>query len=211
MLVFGLVCGFLAVWTLQAIHAHSRAVATGAPSGGAWRIMAIAPIAVVAVTFVFLVGGRVATPGATFERYVNAWLEGDAATAASLFAEPLAADDLARSWSADEARLTERLAALAPPDAGSAQPPGTALSFASVRFEYPRDAPPDPSRSQVDLLIVENVRVPSTLLGILPASVPQTRVVARAGRAFLRREPVGPSLPFLPAADVWRIERVEID
>lgn len=224
MLVLGLVGGFLSVWTLQAVHAYRRAIESGAAGTGASRIMVIAPIAVVIITLVFLVGGRVATPGATFERYVHAWADGDAASATSLFAEPLSAEKLLRSWSADEERLAARLAAMAPvppgtppgsgadpPAPGSEPLPGLDLTLASIRFEYPPEAFADPSQAQVDLLIVEEVRVRSTVLGIFPASVQETRVVARAGRATLRREPIGPALPFLPAAGVWRIEQVQID
>lgn len=217
LLVFALACGFLAVWTLQAIDAHRRAVAGGAPAEGASRILAIAPVAVVLVTLIFLVGGRVSTPGATFERYFQAWVEGDAAGAASLFAEPIPESSLASIWAADEERLTARLAAMRPP--GPAGPPepgrppldGFGPTFGAIRFEYSPDLPADGSRAQVDLLIVEDVRVRSTVLGIFPATAQETRVVARAGQATLRRETVGPALPFLPAAGVWRIEHIEID
>lgn len=210
MLVLGLVGGFLSVWTLQAVHAYRRAIEGGAAGAGASRIMVIAPIAVAAITLVFLVGGRVSTAGATFERYVHAWADGDAGTATALFAAPLSEDELLRAWSADEERLAVRLAAVAP-GTGSELLPGSGLTFDSVRFEYPPGALNDPSQAQVDLLIVEVVRVRSTVLGIFPASAQETRVVARAGRATLRRQPIGPALPFLPAAGVWRIERVEID
>ncbi|CAN5528974.1 hypothetical protein BH20CHL6_BH20CHL6_16960 [soil metagenome] len=227
MLVFGLVCGFLAVWAMQAVHAHRRAVeewagreATGEmpgaggtdgarPSDGASRVLIVAPVAVVAITLVFLVGGRVATPGATVERYVHAWIEGDAGAAASMFVEPLSADEMARDWSADGRRLAARLAGMAPPTDARPASPGLDLTF--VRFEYPSEAPADQSTAYVDLWIVETVVVRSTVLGIFPASLRETRVVAHAGRATLRREPVGPALPFLPAAGIWRIERVAID
>ena len=211
MLVLALVGGFLSVWTLQAVHAYRRAMEGGAAGAGASRIMVIAPIAVAAITLVFLAGGRVSTPGATFERYVHAWADGDAGTATALFAAPLSEDELLRAWSADEQRLATRLAAVAPPGAASESLPGSGLTFDSVRFEYPSVALADPSQAQVDLLIVEVVRVRSTALGIFPASTQETRVVARAGRATLRRQPIGPALPFLPAAGVWRIDRVEID
>ena len=212
MLVFGLVCGYLAVWTLQASHAYRRAVEGGVESGvgeGAARIMAIAPVGIALITLVFLVGGRVATPGATFERYIHAWQAGDAGTAAALFMEPPTQDEVVRGWATAEARLMASLAAMALP--GSPPPPGSGMALSSIRFEYPARSALDRTSAQVDLLIVENVRIRTTVLGIFPASAQETRVIGTAGRAILRREPVGPSLPFLPAAGVWRIERVEID
>ncbi|MBA3308013.1 MAG: hypothetical protein H0T04_04925 [Chloroflexi bacterium] len=239
MLIFGLVCGFLTVWTLQAVHAYRRAVEGRTPDDGsgtlrtndamadvptgdgASRLMLIAPVAIVSITLVFLVGGRVATPGATVERYVHAWIDGDASAAASMFAEPLSEEEMARVWAADGQRLAKRLAAMAPPP-GSAPAPGSArapegrspvpgLDLTAVRFEYPPQALADASTAQIDIWIVETVLVRSTVLGIFPASLRETRVLARAGRATLHRERVGPALPFLPAAGVWRLERVEID
>lgn len=212
MLVFGLVCGYLAVWTLQACHAYRRAVELDAGSiggGGAARITVIAPVSVALITLVFLVGGRVATPGATFERYIHSWQTGDAGTAAALFIEPPSHDEVIRGWESAEARLMASLAAMAPP--GSGPPPGSGRALSYIRFEYPAGLPADRSSAQVDLLIVENVRIRTTVLGIFPASSQENRVIGTAGRAILRREPTGPSLPFLPAAGVWRIERVEID
>lgn len=211
LLIFGLACAYLAVWTLQAVHAYRRAVQAGAPAEGASRILLIAPIAVVVITLIFLVGGRVSTPGATFERYVHAWTAGDAATAASLFAEPVSEDELVDAWRIDRERLAVRLADTVGSGPAGVASRGSELSFGSIRFEYPPDVSTDPLRSHVDLLIVEDVRIRSTVLGIFPATVQETRVVARAGRATLRREAVGPPLPLLPAAGIWRIERIEID
>jgi len=211
LLVFGLASGYLAVWSLQAVHAYRRAVQAGAPAEGATRILLIAPISVVIITLIFLIGGRVSTPGATFERYVHAWTTGDAATAASLFAEPVSEDELVHAWRIDGERLAARLADTVGSGPVGTTLPGSELSLGSIRFEYPPDAFSDPLRTNVDLLIVEDVRIRSTVLGIFPATVQETRVVARAGRATLRREAVGPPLPLLPAAGVWRIERIEID
>jgi hypothetical protein len=165
----------------------------------------------VIITLIFLIGGRVSTPGATFERYVHAWTAGDAATAASLFAEPVSEDELVHAWRIDGERLAARLADTVGSRPVGTMLPGSELSLGSIRFEYPPDASSDPLRTNVDLLIVEDVRIRSTVLGIFPATVQETRVVARAGRATLRREAVGPPLPLLPAAGVWRIERIEID
>jgi len=204
LVVFGVLAAFLVAWAAQAVDAFRRARARAVDGSGAGSIFALVPVAVALVTAFWLTGGREATPGGTVEQYVHAWLASQPGVATRLFVTPPTEEALAATWRSDSERLRSRLG----PDAAGIDLDDT---FDDLRFESVESTASAGDTVTIELLLVERARVPTTVFGVLPASVPETRVVAVVGRAILRRVPVGPSLLVLPAAGAWHLERMEVD
>lgn len=194
MFVFVLLVGFFAVWAAQAVAAYRLAVALGRAGGGAGAITALAPVAIVALTLLWLAGGRVSTPGATFQRYVAAWLADRPAEAAALFVTPMSAAEMTSTWIDHASRLANA------PDAQAAD---------GLRYEIP-DGAQLPDRVTIDLEVVRLTTRPGNFLGVFPATRSETELLRHVGRATVVRVPIGPAILGLqPGA--WRIEVIEID
>lgn len=200
----------LAIWVGQAVHAHQRAVKLGATPTGELQIAWLLPLIVAAVTCFWLLGGHHGSVGATLREYVDAWRSGRAQAAAQLFVQPVGADDMNATWSAQASYLREQISAAAdlygPTSGLDPEAPFAGLRFSQVAAAEGADT------AVVAVDIVRHQRIETTLFGIIPTASQVTLPVARAGTIQLRAQPGGPGwLPGpLQASEVWLIERVEL-
>jgi hypothetical protein len=206
---YALLAGFILAWVGQAIAAYRRARAVTGRSTGAGWLLAVAPVVIVLLTGFWLVAGATSSPSATFQRYVEAWQSGDAAAAASLFVEPEDAARLAEDWEAEGLGMAERIRALADAD------PDWELDREhperNLRFDYQPGSPlAGTDRVTFDVQVVRRVTVPTTFLGLVPASRSETMVVDTIGHADLVRRPLTGPLAFT-GASLWLIDGVTLD
>jgi hypothetical protein len=209
LLVYGLLTGFIIAWVGQGITAYRRARALSGQSSGAAWLLVLAPVVIVLLTGFWLVGGATASPAATFQRYVDAWEGGHPDDATALFSAAPGRQDLADEWQAQHAWISGRVGALA------AASPEWSLDEenpeANLRFTQSSAAATGSGTDQArfDIQIVRQVTVPTTFLGLLPATQTETRVVETIGSASLVRTPLDGPLSFLQPS-VWLIESVTI-
>jgi hypothetical protein len=206
-LVFGLLSSYLLVWVLQAIAAQRLAVRRSGQSTGAALLVALVPLALLAQTAFWLVGGSTASPSATFARYVSAWEARHPENATALFVTPRDAASLSAAWAADDRTVGESVEAL------SASNPTWDLDernpFANLRFVY-QDGSSAASGDRVvlEVDIVRLATVPASFFGLVPATRSETQSVARIGQAVLVRRPTTTLL--IANASLWLIESVSI-
>jgi len=206
-LVFGLLSGFLLVWALQAVAAQRAAVRRSGRSTGAALLVALVPIAIVAQTAFWLVGGSTASPSATFERYVTAWETGHPENATALFVTPRDAASLSAAWTSDDRAVLEGVEAVVASnptwDMDERHP------FANLRFvDHDDSVAESGDRVVLDIEIVRLATVPTSFFGLFPATRSETQAVATIGQAVLVRRPAN-ALPVV-AASVWLIESVTL-
>jgi hypothetical protein len=205
--VFGLLSGFLLVWLLQAAAAQRLAVARSGRSTGAALLVALVPVAIVALTAFWLSGGSTASAAATFARYVSAWETSHPENATALFVTPRDAASLAAAWTADNRAVLDRVESI-----GTANPTwdlDERNPYANLRFVYHDGTAPDGAdRALLDVEIVRLATLPTSFFGLFPATRSETQSVATIGQAVLVRRPAG-GLP-IAAASVWLIESVTL-
>ena len=198
----------LAVWAAVAIHAHRRAArrraALDLPLGstGGAALLWLAVPAILLSTLPWIVGGRAADPGLVLDAYLADWTAGRATAARDRFVAPVAIADIQTAWQAQSAGLRNDLVELAAehgPDAGI----DPDRAFDTVRWT---DAGPlEGGRGRlVAIEVVRRETVRGQLLGFIPTSSQRLVPIARLGEVRLRLVPVA------GAADVWRIERIDV-
>jgi hypothetical protein len=189
MVVFPALLVVLLVWLGQALAAYRQAVARGAVPGGELQVVGFLPLAVVAVTAFWLVGGSLGAPATTLGRYVSAWEHGDSEEATELFTTPMTTAEIDAMWVAQTAYLDQ--------------------PFNSLRFTEEPSTSPDVSTVAVE--IVRRQRVETTLLGFIPTATQETVVVEQVGSIDLRALPDTPPSWLSgvnTGARVWLIETV---
>jgi hypothetical protein len=204
---------FFAIWALQAIDAHGRAVRAGAGRGGAIWLLALLPVAVVFFSLFWMLGGASASASATTERFVDAWRRGRPEVAAALLVEDGGAAALAARWTETDAVIRRQLA-----DLSASLGPGSGLDleqpFTNLEFRV-SSAPPvgDGAAAVARIDVVRHVSVRSTFLGLFPTAVQQTEVLDEIGTIELVSVPLVPAfgLPDWPATRVWRIAALRLE
>lgn len=206
---------YLALWTGQAIDAHRRAVALGATPGGAIRILAVAPVAIVALTLLWTVVGSAGSPAAVLQRYVSAWRQGHADAGRELFRVAPEPGDLDATWRDQTGYVASRLTSLRM-TYGSTSGIDPADPFGSLLFlpDAPgRSDPPDleraGERATVAIQAVRRQTVRSSFFGLFPTASQESVPAERVGSVTLvaiEREP----LLGLARGVVWRIESVDL-
>lgn len=207
---YALLAGFVVAWLAQAIWAYRLAHARDPRSNGAAWLLALAPVLIVLLTGFWLFAGSLASPAATFERYVGAWQHHDATDAVGLFANPPLAVALAADWRTEDQAIATRVARLAAADRRLDL--DTVHPQANLRFVLGASPPTpggDATVRRFDIQIVHQVSVPGSFLGILPASHTETRVLEVVGSAVLVRQSPGGLADAIGASE-WRIQAVSI-
>lgn len=194
------------LWVAQAVHAHQRAVELGSAPGGELQIAWLLPLIVVVLTAFWLVGGQRASPTATLQQYVAAWHADRPAFAASLFRRPMAAEELAATWTAQERYLVERVAA-AETSFGAFSGLDAARPFDGLRFVELADQRTSGSAAFA-IEITRRERIETTLFGLLPTATQQTVLVERLGLVRVSGQPSAAD-SWLPSR-MWLIEEVEV-
>jgi hypothetical protein len=210
MVVFPALLLVLFAWLGQALAAYRQAIKRGAPAGGELQVVGFLPVAVVAVTVFWLVGGSLGAPATTLGRYVSAWEHNDSAEAAQLFAEPTSTAEIEAMWAAQTAYL-ERAVTAAAIQYGPLSGLDPEEPFNSLRFTEQPSSSADVASVAVEL--VRRQRVESMLLGFIPTATQETVVVEQIGTIDLRALPDTPP-PWLAGiktgASVWLIETVDL-
>jgi hypothetical protein len=160
------------------------------------------------LTGFWLVGGRHATPSATLQDYIAAWIDNRPDSAARLFAPPQTADTVSALWTAESRVLTDRITAAEATYGGdSGLDPDH--PFDNLRFS---DAVTSgDGRVSMAVEIVRNERVQTTVLGIFPTAGQQTVPVETDLTIWLeqQRQPLA-WLPFAGLeSSTWKISSIE--
>ena len=189
-------------------RAYRQAVRRGSPAGGELQVVGFLPVAVVAVTVFWLVGGSLGAPATTLGRYVSAWEHNNSAEAAQLFAEPMSTAEIEAMWAAQTAYL-ERAVTAAAIQYGPLSGLDPEQPFNSLRFTEQPSTSADVSSVAVEL--VRRQRVESMLLGFIPTATQETVVVEQLGTIDLRALPDTPPAWLAgvkTGASVWLIDKV---
>ena len=211
--VFLALVAFLVAWAGQAIDAHRRAVLLGSPDGGAIQILALAPVAIGAMTLFWLVAGTGGTPAAVLQRYVSAWRQDQPAAARELFLAAPDAAQLDAQWDGQSAYLTTRLTQLAG-SLGTAsgidpRQPWTSLLFQPDLPPGTRQASAPGTEAVIGIQVVRQVTVRGSFFGLFPTASQESRPIERIGTVMLRAVPREPVLG-LSGGVVWRIVSVDV-
>jgi hypothetical protein len=210
MVVFPALLLVLAAWFGQALSAYRRAVELGARPGGELQVVGFLPLALVAVTTFWLIGGSLGSPASTMARYVSAWETGRSAEAAELFAEPVTTAEIEVMWVAQTAYLEQQVVAAAI-QYGPLSGIDPEQPFNSLRFTEQPTTAVDVSTVAVEL--VRRQRVESLLLGFIPTATQETVVVEQIGAISLRALPDPPPTWLAglnSGARVWLIETIDL-
>ncbi|HUG48785.1 MAG TPA: hypothetical protein VMP67_10285 [Candidatus Limnocylindria bacterium] len=209
--VFPCLTLLIALWLGQAIHAHQRALALGAQSGGELQLAWAMPIVVAVLTAFWLFGGDHGSPAATLQEYVAAWHAGRSEEARALFVDPPAAAELAAAWQAQDDYVSQRVgqAALMYGPASGLDPESPLAGLRYIEVE----SAGSPDTAMVAVEIVRRQRVETALFGLIPTATQETVLVERAGVVRLRAVPTRwPA--WLPGSQApphaWRIEAVDL-
>ena len=210
MVVFPALLLLLVAWLGQALAAYRQAVARGAKPGGELQVVGFLPVAVVAVTVFWLVGGSLGAPATTLGRYVAAWENNDAAKAVDLFATPMSTAEIEAMWVVQTAYLEKQVTA-AFIEYGPLSGIDPEEPFNSLRFTEEPSTSADVSSVAVEL--VRRQRVESLLLGFIPTATQETVVVEQLGTIDLKALPDTPP-PWLAGirtgASVWLIDTIAL-
>jgi hypothetical protein len=210
MVVFPALLLLLVAWLGQALAAYRQAVARGAKPGGELQVVGFLPVAVVAVTVFWLVGGSLGAPATTLGRYVAAWENNDAAKAVDLFATPMSTAEIEAMWVVQTAYLEKQVTA-AFIEYGPLSGIDPEEPFNSLRFTEEPSTSADVSSVAVEL--VRRQRVESLLLGFIPTATQETVVVEQLGSIDLKALPDTPP-PWLAGiktgASVWLIDTIAL-
>ena len=210
MVVFPALLLLLVAWLGQALGAYRQAVARGATPGGELQVVGFLPVAVVAVTVFWLVGGSLGAPATTLGRYVAAWENNNAAEAAQLFATPMSTADIEAMWVTQTTYLEQQVTA-AFIEYGPLSGIDPDEPFNSLRFTEEPSTAGDLASVAVEL--VRRQRVESLLLGFIPTATQETVVVEQLGTIELKALPDTPP-PWLAGvttgASVWLIDTIAL-
>jgi len=199
---------FFAAWAAQAVDAHRRALRTGGAAGGAFALpLLLLPVAALVFGGFWMVGGSAATASATMERYVEAWRRDRPEQADGLFFDPGGAAVVAARWAEADAVIATRLADLA--DRLGPQS-GLDLEHPLANLEFRPSSLATESGGLVTIMrvvIVRQVSVRSSFLGLIPTAVQQTEELDQIATFTLDAAPLVPSfgLGAWPETHVWRI------
>jgi len=213
--IFPPLVALLIVWLGQAVHAYTHAVELGAVRGGELQVALFLPLAVVALTLFWLLGGRHGSPAATVQAYIEAWVDGREEAATELFAAPPPPDVMAAEWQQHMDTLAD-LIDRSRETYGPASGLDRARPFDSLRVREDANLAPDPADRPQTRFVVELVRtqrIETTVLGIIPTAGQETVVVQPLLYIWLGLERQEP--PFeLPLSglesDAWRIDQLEL-
>jgi hypothetical protein len=208
--VFPLLAALVAIWLVQAVHAHRLALERGRAPGGELKVMLFLALAALVLTGYWLVGGRHGSPSATLGAYLEAWRAGRPEAAATLFVNDQQPELLRATWADQDGRLRAAVAAAAAVHGREAGLDAT-RPFDSLRFtETDDERIPGSATIAVDLVRLQ--RVESEVLGIIPTASQQTVVVAREMVIRFALVPQ-PALDWLPRGVLesfsWQIASIE--
>lgn len=171
LIVFPPLIALMVVWIAQAVDAHQRALRVGATRGGEIAVVVLLPVALTLLTGFWLVGGRHASPSATLQDYIAAWMDNRPDAAAPLFAPPQTPEAISAEWAAQTQTLADRVAA-AQARYGDASGLNAVHPFDNLRFEDPVTS--GDGRVSMAVQIVREERVQTTVLGVFPTAGQQT-------------------------------------
>jgi len=209
LVIFAPLIALITIWIAQAVDAYQRALRMGAQRGGEMAVVAVLPIVLTVLTAFWLLGGRHSSPTATLQDYIQAWIDNRPEAAASLFATPRTADEVGAEWTLDQAQLRTRIdgAALIYGSDSGLDPESP---FDSLRFGNPVFS--GDGHASIDVELVRNERVETTVLGIIPTAGQQTVIVERDMTIWLeqQRQPRPSWLP-IDGLDSysWKISRID--
>ena len=209
LVVFPPLLAVMVVWIVQAVDAYQRAVKLGGKPGGELSIVVLLPVALTLLTLYWLLGGRHGSAGATLQEYIDAWMRNRPEAAAPLFVTPRTPDSVTAQWDAEAQMLNDHIgAAYSTFGAESGLDPDR--PFDSLRFREPVTA--GDGRVSMNVELVRNERVATTILGIVPTAGQQEVVVERDMTIWLEQEPEAPPA-WLPidglGSYAWKISSID--
>jgi hypothetical protein len=200
----------LVAWAAQAVHAYRRAVELGAEPGGEIQAALFLPFAAAVLTIFWLAGGRHASPTATVEGYVVAWISGRTQVAANMYVTPPSTVDLEAAWAVQSAYLTDRVTTLAS-EYGPTSGLDPTQPLDNLRFSDPISVGTGLETVNVDIVRLQ--RVETMVLGFIPTAGQETVVVEPAGAITVTLVDQPPPT-WLPTArlssSAWLIEDVRV-
>ena len=209
LVVFPPLLALLILWVAQAIDAYQRALKMGGQPGGEISIVVMLPIGLTVLMLFWLLGGRHGSASATLQEYIEAWMRNKPEVAASLFATPTSADQVAARWASEDEMLAARIGA-ARTIYGDDSGLDPDHPFDSLRFRNP--VPAGDGRVSLVVELVRNENVQTTVLGIIPTAGQQEQVVEQDMTIWLeqQRQPTPAWLPFDGLDSyAWKISGVE--
>jgi hypothetical protein len=200
----------LVAWAAQAVHAYRRAIELGAESGGEIQAALFLPFAAVVITMFWLAGGRHASPTATVEGYVVAWISDRTEVAANMYVTPPSTADLEAAWAVQSAYLKDRVTTLAN-QYGPTSGLDPSQPLDNLRFSDPVSTGNGLETVNVDIVRLQSVE--TMVLGFIPTASQETVVVEPAGAITVTLVDQPPPA-WLPTArlssSAWLIENVEV-
>jgi hypothetical protein len=209
LVVFPPLLALLVFWIGQAIDAHQRALKMGAATGGEISIVLLLPVVLTVLSLFWLLGGRHGSPTATLQEYIEAWQYDRPDAAASLWASPVAANDVSAEWARERASIVGLVNA-GYGRYGDESGLDPDRPFDSLRFREPLQT--GDGRVSISVELVRNQRVQTTVLGIIPTAGQQEVTIQPALTINLVELPVtSPSWLPIDGLDsyAWRISTVE--
>ena len=210
MLVFPALLLLLVAWLGQALGAYRMAIGRGAASGGELQVVGFLPLAALAVTVFWLVGGSLGAPATTLLRYVTAWEDDQPQDAVGLFVEPVSAAQIHAVWVVQTAYLEQQVTAAAV-QYGPLSGIDPDQPFNSLRFTEEPSTAADLSTVAIEL--IRRQRVENMLLGFIPVATQETVVVEQLGTVYLRALPDQPPAWLAgvnTGARIWLIDRIDM-
>jgi hypothetical protein len=212
-ILFLLGVALLAIWTAVPLHAYRQATrlrtTAGLPAGdgAAITLLWLAPVAIVASSLFWGLGGRFAEPSSVLAGYLAAWHGDLPADGTAHLLGPGSPDVVAETWQRQEAALHNELVLLAVREgAASGIDPGSPLR--TVRWVDGGELADGRRVILVEVARRETER--GHLFGILPTSTQRLVTIARLGQVELVRVPLAGPLPEGPWAEAWRIAGIEV-
>lgn len=209
LVIFLPLIGLITIWIAQAVDAYNRAVRMGGERGGETAVLAVLPVAAIALTLFWLLGGRHGSPSATLQQYISSWIDDRPEAAAQLFSDGRTPDEVSADWATQSGLIKahiDQAAGRYGVDSGL----DPEHPFRNLRFGDP--VTDSDGRVSVLVELVRNERVETTILGIVPTAGQQTVVVESDLRIWLDEEDQPPPswLPFDGLASrQWKISALE--
>jgi hypothetical protein len=185
----------LVFWVGQAVHAHQRALALGAASGGELQLAWFLPVVLALFSAFWLVGGRHGSPTSAVEEYMAAWEANRPDLAVGLFSDDRPPESvLAALW---QERRTSLTAAME--QARATYGPSSGLD-PTRPFRSLRVTQTGPTAFTVELVRSESYE--TAILGFIPTAGQRTVVVEPVMWITVNER----SVPGLLPSSVWRIQ-----